>query len=1103
MSLISMGRTCLLSLPLFLYACASGDQQQSEYDESDIGEEIGDEEEYGGNVNNEDSANNDYDGGQSADEEYDQGDFNQGNNGNLDEGGEGEDAIEGQENWDNQSADEPETYGDENDIFANEQAVDQQAEAYGESGDFEENEAKQNGGESLNNATNPFDGGEPDYSAEPVREQPAGESYAMEVFPELRVLNWVGYEHDAEKKTLTITMICDGAVNYELFQEQNRAEQPELVVRFPGTRLRPKIRRDMDASEFRSPVAYVRMREDEANAHVDVVLTLRDRVQPEFYASEKKVVLVYKIPKHYFGNQEKQEEQPEAIATDLDLVSILPSAMREGEAPLRGTPEGILPEAHTRSNEEMMHGQSVAGNLTPDQSGQIKADGLPPDFDHTDGHAVPVADSPESSGDSPLPEEEGGTGPDPVEPLEEDPELDLLENARHYDLLAVAQQGEDDFSDIDEVENSLNQVEANTEFNNLQGEQADFQNDPGLTNQASGNAGNGEMFNQQAVDNQFQYDGAEYQQQAPLQNNEVIGQNTGNLPPDNTYQNTGGFDEAGEIEDLEGSEHTTGTMQEFSGKAISIEFHDTPLNLVLKTFSEESGNNFVTNATISDIKISIFLKNVPWDEALKAILEAHGLGMVRVGASVVRIDEISKITDYMKQLEGARLAEKLLVPSRIMVMRLTHATAKAMRDQLVTHLEADTSADPRIKFTPDERTNSIVVEGPEEVLAKVRNVIERLDLETPQVEIASRIAEVTKTTREFFGVRWINNLNLDPARGLGTGGLNFPNSVQSGFAVDPGVAGNTGTMGIRLGSISRFFDLDLLLGMEERKGTTNILQQNRVTVIDRQEAVIFSGESRFFRPVAGGNVVVAGGGVGAPAAGAEGGAENNLDEVEFNLELKVTPEIAKDGVVNMDLEITSDTPGDNTEGAVANRNRRQLRTRMSRQSGETTVIGGIYDNKKQELEVGVPFFSSIPIIGALFRSSTMDERQTELLVMITPRILNPGSGSGAQSNAAGNEYENVSNSNTQAAANFGGYENAGGNQGYQQQAVNQEGGENQQAPNSVQQDAGGQYQNQGQGNNYQGEEAQGQNSEYAGEQGDENFNDQGDQGQGADEEEYE
>ncbi|RYZ68925.1 MAG: hypothetical protein EOP09_08635, partial [Proteobacteria bacterium] len=160
-------------------------------------------------------------------------------------------------------------------------------------------------------------------------------------------------------------------------------------------------------------------------------------------------------------------------------------------------------------------------------------------------------------------------------------------------------------------------------------------------------------------------------------------------------------------------------------------------------------------------------------------------------------------------------------------------------------------------------------------------------------------------------------------------------------------------------------------------------------------ATVTAGSSQFFRPAAGGNVINPAPGAGG---GGGGGEATGLSEITFNLSLEVTPQVTALGNVIMNLDIQSDTPGPTTGEQLASKGTRRLTTQMVRQSGDTGVIGGIYDTKRSHSTVGVPFLSDLPIIGALFRSTTTSETQTELLMMVTPTIMN-GSTKGEVANS--------------------------------------------------------------------------------------------------------
>lgn len=797
----------------------------------------------------------------------------------------------------------------------------------------------------------------------------------VDLYPKSAILKWIGYDYRVKDRKLVIDIVTEGKPLFEIFQEKNISAQPELVIRFLETKLRKKVSRDIDASEFLSPVAYVRSREDKANSHTDVVLTFREAVHPKVFAKEGNIRLTISIPYHYFIKEPEKRKEAIAKAENLENIEIRPSYEDNSDSPKSSNKRyAYIPDPSQGSFEGAPEGggQSVSRLYKEDEESRIDAEGMPPSFEES------------NQGEEKDKVESKNEGYNAAKAVDRELSLSSLEDLYSiytFSVGAVAQDtveegGYNNFTNNGAAEGAFNVVEDN-----------------GYSEQGAGY--------QNASDN-------------PVEVNEVSGA------------------------DYEGD------TKNFQGRPIVIDFHQAPLDLVLQTFSEESGNNFVYPKEIGETSISIRLKQVPWDEALQAILETYGLAMIQVGQNVMRIDKLRNMTKFLKEMEDAKLYKRRMIPTKVLVMRLSNARVDKISTSIKELLAQEVVDDPRVKVSTDVRTNSIIVEGPEHVLGKVKTIIERMDIETPQVEIASRIVEVARNVNNFLGILWDSAFNFDPGRGLGFGALAFPNSFTSTFAVDPGVRAETtsGNLNLRFGSLNDFLNLDLLLKMEERRGTTNILQSNKVLVLDRQNAVITAGSSQFFRPPAGAadNII---GGAAAGAAGGGGGEAEGLSEITFNLSLNVTPEITASGLVNMKIKISSDSPGDPTGEALAQKSTREVETTLSRKSGDTAVIGGIYDTTSQKTVVGIPYLSRIPILGALFRSTRVKESQMELLVMVTPTIMGSGEPAksevqvlGATTMNGNSQGENVENSDLNNYGVESGGENSGEiaqNTGYEAQ----------------------------------------------------------------------
>jgi len=404
---------------------------------------------------------------------------------------------------------------------------------------------------------------------------------------------------------------------------------------------------------------------------------------------------------------------------------------------------------------------------------------------------------------------------------------------------------------------------------------------------------------------------------------------------------------------------------------ISLDFKGASLREVVRVLSAETHINFVIPEKLSAQKVYISLKNVPWDQALKAILDTNGLGIVKMGGDVVRIDSLDNL-DKEKQDSGSiRQRAALITATKVLVVRLSYAKAGTV-SKIITDMLPSASFDKRVKVETDDRTNSIIVEAIPQELSKIRSIIERIDLQTPQVRIESRVIEILKKTDTSLGINWGTPFNYDQGRGLGFGNLIFPNNILSNFSVDSG-ATSTGTQSgkfdIQIGSLNNIATLDLKLRMGELINETRSLQNNNVLVLDGEQANIEAGTEDFFQ---------------IPT----GNGQTALSSVSYLLTLKVTPRITADGAVQMNINVENSAPqAPSSSQIAASKSTRTLTTNMLRKTGETAVIGGLYTTQLNESKGGWPFLMDIPIIGMLFRTTSSTEQRRELIILVTPTIV--------------------------------------------------------------------------------------------------------------------
>ena len=254
-------------------------------------------------------------------------------------------------------------------------------------------------------------------------------------------------------------------------------------------------------------------------------------------------------------------------------------------------------------------------------------------------------------------------------------------------------------------------------------------------------------------------------------------------------------------------------------------------------------------------------------------------------------------------------------PTKIMIIKLSYAKAGTVQGMVKNLLSAVIKEDERIRVEVDDRTNSLLIEALPEDLAKIRVLIDRIDYETPQVKIASRIVEVFNSEAFGFGISWGGPINYDQSRGLGFGSLIFPNFLTASFSIDGGggasgapVSGNA--LGIHFGSLNDSVALDLRLQMREARGEIEVLQTNNVVVQDGKSATISTGTTR--------RISVPG----------QGDSAGSLQSVTDNVSLQVTPQVTADGSVEMQLGISSNDPGDNLSSTT-----RSINTELMRKSG--------------------------------------------------------------------------------------------------------------------------------------------------------------------------
>jgi type IV pilus assembly protein PilQ len=292
----------------------------------------------------------------------------------------------------------------------------------------------------------------------------------------------------------------------------------------------------------------------------------------------------------------------------------------------------------------------------------------------------------------------------------------------------------------------------------------------------------------------------------------------------------------------------------------------------------------------------------------------------------------------------------------------------------------------------DIRTNRLIVRDIRQRILAAQRMVQKLDTQTPQVLIEARIVEANTTFSRDVGIQWGGNISLSPATGNPTG-LVFPSTVgiAGGSPLGLGTAqgilnptapnfgvnlpaavglGQGGAVGFTFGSIGGNVNLNLRISAAEENGQAKIISAPKITTLDNQKATIQQGLS-------------------IPISQSSALGVNTIF-VDANLVLTVTPHVTRDGSVIMDIVATKNEPDFQRVGSQGDPTiiRKEARTQVLIKDGETTVIGGIYTRNVTTNIRSIPLLSQIPILGWLFKKTLKSDTRTELLIFITPRIVN-------------------------------------------------------------------------------------------------------------------
>lgn len=414
----------------------------------------------------------------------------------------------------------------------------------------------------------------------------------------------------------------------------------------------------------------------------------------------------------------------------------------------------------------------------------------------------------------------------------------------------------------------------------------------------------------------------------------------------------------------------------YTGEKLSLNFQDIDVRSVLQLIADFTDLNLVASDTVQG-NITLRLQNVPWDQALDLVLKTRGLDKRKVG-NVLLVAPADEIAARERQELEAKNQIAELAPLRRELIQVNYAKAAdiAALFQSVAATEGS-DVQERGTVTVDDRTNSIIAYQTQERLDELRRIVAQLDIPVRQVMIEARLVEASVGYDKELGVRWGGSTNLSGDSKWtvygrddnGDEGGNTGDDITANVPfVDLGSANATSGLGI--GFVTDNVLLDLELSAMEATGNGEVISQPKVVTSDKETAKILKGTE-------------------VPYQEASSSGATTVSFKEAALSLEVTPQITPDNRIIMEVKVNKDEPDyENALLGVPPIKKNEVNAKVLVNDGETIVIGGVFSNTQSKSVEKVPLLGDIPFVGRLFRRDTVTESKNELLIFITPRIMN-------------------------------------------------------------------------------------------------------------------
>nr|WP_298380011.1 type IV pilus secretin PilQ [uncultured Halomonas sp.] len=408
----------------------------------------------------------------------------------------------------------------------------------------------------------------------------------------------------------------------------------------------------------------------------------------------------------------------------------------------------------------------------------------------------------------------------------------------------------------------------------------------------------------------------------------------------------------------------------YTGKRITLNFQDIEVREVLAIIADFTGLNLVARDSVQG-SVTLNLQNVPWDQALDLVLKSHGLASRQTG-NVLVVAPAEELAAMERREFEAQAQMQELAPLSTEYLQVRYAKADELAS-LLRGAEGFGLLSDRGKVSVDARTNTLLIQETPEQLKAIKFTLDQLDVPVRQVQIEARIVIARDSAARELGVNWgmssakpVNGV-LGNGSSLDLGGASSGQAPNGGLSVDLGDDFNPSSV-FSFGYLSGDILLDLELRALESEGKSQTISQPKVITANQKRAVIKQGQE-------------------IPYQEATSSGATNVEFKEAVLSLEVTPQITPDDRIIMDLVINNDDVADASFAGAPAIDTNEIQTQVLVNNGETVVLGGILTTEQLENLFKTPLLGDLPLLGHLFRYTEQSNQKVELLVFITPKII--------------------------------------------------------------------------------------------------------------------